>query len=219
MRTPWRLAELGQLRHARHGAVVVHDFADHAALAQTGEPRQIDRRFGLPGADQHAAFARPQGKDMAGTSQIAGLAGRIDGDADGVRAVGRGDAGGDALGRFDGFAKRRAETRVVARRHGRQLQRVADFGAERKADQAARVPGHEVDDFGRDLFGGDGEVAFVFAIFIVDDDQHPAGPKILDRFGDGGERHGNTRIAGAKRERSRIQNTEVRIQNEEGLKA
>ena len=190
MRTSWRLAELVQLRHARHGPVVVHDFADHAALAQTREPRQIDGRFGLPGSNQHAAFASPQRKDMAGTNQIAGLAGGVDSDADGVRAVGRGDARGDALGRFNGFGERGAKARVVARRHGRELQRVADFGAERKADQAARVPRHEVDDVGRDFFGGDGDVAFVFAIFIVDDDQHPAGPKILDGFGDGSKRHG-----------------------------
>ena len=190
MRTLWSLAEFGQLRDARHGSVVVHDFADHAALAQTGQPRQIHGRFGLPGAHQHAAFAGPQGKDMAGTNQIARLAGGIDRHADGVRAVGRRNAGGDAFGRFNGFAKRGAEARVVARRHGRQLQRVANFGAERETDQAARVPRHEVDDLGSDFFGGDGDVAFVLAILIVDDDEHPAGPKVLDRFGDGSKWHG-----------------------------
>ncbi|MFQ8806808.1 MAG: hypothetical protein ACLR8Y_19255 [Alistipes indistinctus] len=29
---------------------------------------------------------------------------------------------------------------------------------------------HEVDDFGRDLFRSDDEVAFVFTVFVVDDD-------------------------------------------------
>src|SRR5262249_51275149 len=33
---------------------------------------------------------------------------------------------------------------------------------------------HEVDDLGRDLFGRDRQVAFVLAVFIVDDDDHPA---------------------------------------------
>ena len=158
-------------------------------MAQAGQPRQIHRRFGLARAHQHAAFAGPQGKDVAGTNQIARLAGRIDGDADGVRAVGRGDARGDALGRFNGFAKRGAESRIVARGHGRQLQRVADFGAERKADQAAGVPGHEIDDLGSDHLGRDRNVAFVLAIFIVDDDEHPAGPKVFDGFGNGSKWH------------------------------
>ncbi len=130
-----------------------------------------------------------------------------------MRPVGRGDAGGDALRRFDGFGKRGAEARIVARRHGWQLQRVADFGTEREADQAARVPRHEVDDVGRDFFGGYGDVAFVFAIFIVDDDEHPAGPEVFDGFGDGSKGHGNSRIAGEKK--MRRQNSEFRSQDSE----
>ena len=156
---------------------------------KSGQPRQIHRGFGLARPHQHAAFSRPQRKDVAGANQIARSAGRIDGHADGVRAVGRGDAGGDALGRFNGFAKCSAESRIVARGHGRQLERVADFGAERKADQAAGVPGHEIDDLGRDHLGRDGDVAFVLAIFIVDDDEHPPGPKVFDGFGNGSKRH------------------------------
>ena len=38
-------------------------------------------------------------------------------------------------------------------------------------------------------FGGHGEVAFIFAIFVVDDDQHAAGAKLLDGFGDGRKGH------------------------------
>ena len=49
--------------------------------------------------------------------------------------------------------------------------------------------GHEIDDFRRDLFGGDGEVAFVFAILVVDHDQHAAGADFLNRLGNRDERH------------------------------
>ena len=70
---------------------------------QSGQARQIDGGFGLAGANQHAAFARAQGKDVSGTRQIAGPAGRIDGDPDGVRPIGGGDAGGDAFARVDGL--------------------------------------------------------------------------------------------------------------------
>ena len=56
-----------------------------------------------------------------------------------------------------------------------------------QADQAAAVLGHEVDGFGRDFFGGHGEVAFVFAVFVVDQDDHAALADFFDGFFDGGE--------------------------------
>ena len=40
--------------------------------------------------------------------------------------------------------------------------------------EAAAVAGHEVDDLGRDLLGGDGEVALVLAVLVVDDHDHAA---------------------------------------------
>ncbi len=64
-------AEFSELRDARHGAVVVHDFADHAAVAKASQPRQIDGGFGLPSSHQHAAFARAQREDVTGADQIA----------------------------------------------------------------------------------------------------------------------------------------------------
>ena len=67
---------------------------------------------------------------------------------------------------------------------------VAAFGSQRQADQPAPVDGHEVDGFGGDELGGHGEVALVFAVFVIDDDQHAAGADFFDRLGDGGECHG-----------------------------
>ena len=64
-------AEFPKLRHARHGAVLVHDFADDAGGVESGEPREIDRSFGLSGADQHAAIGRAQRENVAGTREVA----------------------------------------------------------------------------------------------------------------------------------------------------
>ena len=58
------------------------------------------------------------------------------------------------------------------------------------ADQAAAVGGHEVDDFRRDALGGDGEIAFVFAVLVVDDDDDAAVAQFVDGFGDGNKSHG-----------------------------
>ena len=41
--------------------------------------------------------------------------------------------------------------------------------------------GHEVDGFGGNLLGGHGEVALVFAVFVVDDDDHAAGTDLGER--------------------------------------
>ena len=59
------LGEGDQVRHARHGAVVVHDLADDAGRVEAGEAREIDAGLGMAGAHQHAALARDQREDVA----------------------------------------------------------------------------------------------------------------------------------------------------------
>ena len=64
---------------------------------EAGEPGDVDRRLGMAGADQHAAVARDQREDVAGRDDMLAALGGVDRDRDGARAVGGGDAGGDAL--------------------------------------------------------------------------------------------------------------------------
>ena len=58
--------------------------------------------------------------------------------------------------------------------HQRNVEIVETLSGHRQADQAATVRRHEVDGFGRDLLGCDHQVAFVFAVFVIDDDDYPA---------------------------------------------
>ena len=110
------LRELRQLRHARHRAVVVHDFADDAGRIEAGDAGQVDGRLGLPGAHEHAAVARLERKHVAGPGEISGPGRRIDRRQHGDRAVARRDAGArHALG-LDRHAERRVEARRVLRR-------------------------------------------------------------------------------------------------------
>ena len=178
-----------QLRHARHGAVLIHDFADDSAGFELGQAGQIDGGLGLSGANQHAAFAGAQGEDVARAGEVARTAGGPDGGADGVGAVGRGDSGGDALGGVDGFAEGGAEARGVHGRDQGQMQGIATLRRQRQADQAAPMHGHEVDRLGRNELGGQGQVALVFAVFVVDHHQHAAGADFLDGLGNGGKWH------------------------------
>ena len=49
--------------------------------------------------------------------------------------------------------------------------------------------GHEVDGLGRGKLGGNDEVAFVLAAFVVDEDDEVALAKGFEDLGDGCERH------------------------------
>ena len=89
--------EIHQVVEPGHGPVVAHDLADHAAGVEAGEAGDVDRRFGMAGADQHAAGPRDQRENVAGRDERVGPVAGIDGDRDGARAVGGADSGGDAL--------------------------------------------------------------------------------------------------------------------------
>ena len=57
---PVALGDGDEVGQPRHGAVLVHDLADHARGVQPGEPRDVDRRLGVAGADEDAAVAGAQ---------------------------------------------------------------------------------------------------------------------------------------------------------------
>ena len=62
------------------------------------------------------------------------------------------------------------------------------FFGERDADETAPVCRHEVDRFGGDELGGHAEVAFVFTVFVVDENDHLAradvGDRVVDALGE-----------------------------------
>src|SRR5262249_39752458 len=98
-------AKLDELRHAGHGAVLAHDLADYASRRERGDAREVYGGFGLAGADEDAAVAGAQRKDVAGPCQVLWLGFGINGRQDGDGAVGSADSGGDADAGVDGFSK------------------------------------------------------------------------------------------------------------------
>ena len=182
------LRELRQLRHARHRPVLVHDFADHAGRIEPGDAREVDRRFGLAGAHEHAAVARAQRRDVPGPDEVRGPGLRIDGRQDRGGAIGRGNPGRHVILGVDRDAEGGAELRRVVVHRERQLELVEALAGHRQADLPAAFPGHEVDDLGRDLLRRDGQVPLVLAVLVVDDDDHAAVAEGVDGLFDGGER-------------------------------
>jgi hypothetical protein len=170
-----------------HRPVLVEDLADDARRRQACQAREIDGRLGVPGALEHPAAAGAQREDVAGVHEVLGGAGGVDGGLDGARAVVGGDAGGDALTRLDRDCERGFVQRLVAPGHGAEAELLAALGAERQADQAACLLGHEVDRLGRGELRGHHEVALVLAVFAVAHDHGAPGADVGDRVIDGVE--------------------------------
>jgi hypothetical protein len=177
---PVKFAELHEVRNARHRSVVAHDFADHGSRRQPGNAGQIHGSFGLAGANQDSPVSRAKREDVARACEIAGSGVGVYRPENGGCAVLGGDSSGNAEPRLDRHAESRAIGCGIAviRYHQRNIEIVQALPGHGKADQSTAVRCHEVDGFGRDFFGGDHEVALVFTVLIIDDDDHPPFPNL-----------------------------------------
>ena len=153
-----------------------------------GDARQIDGRLGLARADHHAARS----------ATAAGTCGPAAPDRT-AASPGRSRPAPSPRGRRRKCRWSCAPWLRSARRtpcrsascsghHQRNLELVEPLGRHRQADQPAAVARHEIDGLRRDFLGGDRQVAFVLAVLIVDDDDHPAGADGVERVFDAGER-------------------------------
>ncbi|MCY1431480.1 hypothetical protein D9M71_474500 [compost metagenome] len=183
-----------QVRAAGHGAVVVHHFDDHRGRGETGQAGQVATGFGVAGAGQHAAFPGAQREDVARLHDVGGTCVGGDGGGHGAGAIGGGDTGGHADGGLDGHGERGAEHAAVARHHLLQAQAFAVFVGQGQADQATGFTGHEADCLGCAAVGGQQQVAFVFPVFIVDQQDHFAEAVIFDDFFDAVEGHAGVSV-------------------------
>src|SRR6266853_1131016 len=93
----------------------------------------------------------------------------------------RADPGGHAFGGLDADGERGAEGALVLAHHHAQAELADLLLGQREADQPARVLGHEVDGLRRDELRRQDEVALVLAVGVVDQDDHPAPPQLLER--------------------------------------
>lgn len=186
------LAEVFEVVAAHHFAVVAEDFADDGGGFHAGEACEVDGAFGLAGADEDAAVAGAEGVDVAGSEEVLRLGVVGDGDLHGDGAVLGTDAGGDAEAGVgvDGDGEVGAELGGVLLGLGVELEAVALLAGEREADDAASVGDHEVDGFGGAGLGGVDDVAFIFAVFVVDEDDGLARPQVGQDVLDGAHRHG-----------------------------
>src|SRR5512147_515906 len=84
--------------------------------------------------------------------------------------VGRGNARRNIPARIDGYREGRSKRSGVLDRLLRQLQLFDSLRREGQADQATGMLGHEIDGMGGNLLGSDDEIAFIFPVFVIHQD-------------------------------------------------
>ena len=200
-------AKFQQLRHARHGAVFVHNFTDYARGSEPRDARKVHAGLSLPCAHQNSAIPRPQGKHMARPRQILRFGLRINRRENGDRPVRGADARGHANARIDRLAKGRSVHRSIDCRHQGQVQLVAALFRQRQANEPTAIFGHEVNGVRRDFLRRHCEIAFVLAVLVVHQDNHASLANLFDSFLDRGEigyvSHRTKNIAEVGREKER----------------
>jgi hypothetical protein len=159
------------------------------AEREAGQPRQVATGLGVTGAGQHATFLGAQREDVAGLHQIFSAGIRRHGSRDRAGSVSGGNAGGDTDGCFNRYGECGAEHAAIARHHLLQAQALAVIVGQGQADQPACLACHETDRFGCATVGGQQQVAFVFAVFVIDQQDHFAEAIIFDDFFDAVEGH------------------------------
>ena len=138
--------------------------------------------------NEDAAVARDQGENVTGGDDVvAGLA-AVDRDRHGARAVARRNAGGDAFACLDRGGEGGFVPRAVVAAHQFEPQFLDAVPGQRQADEAAAVGDHEIDRVGGRHLRRDDQIALIFAILVIDQDEHPAVARFGDNFFGGGHR-------------------------------
>lgn len=164
------LGEFQQFRQTRHRAVVIEDFAEHADGAQAREAHEVNGRLGVAGALEDAAGFGAERENMPRLHEIIRHGGGRRHDLDRPGAVGGADAGADALGGIHADLKIGAMAFAILLHHAVNAQLLEPFAGGGDADEAAAELGHEIDGGGRGMLAGADEVALVFAVGVVHDD-------------------------------------------------
>lgn len=151
---------------------------------------KVDRSLRVPRPLEHAAGPGEQRKDVARSNEVGWPGVGVHGEQDRLRAIGSRYPGRDVVSRLDRDTERGAAARVVGAfiDHQRYLEFRETLLVRRHADQPAPVRGHEIHDLWGHEFRRADEIAFVFAVLVVQDDDHLPVSQIVDDVFDLGER-------------------------------
>ena len=170
------------MRHASHCAVGIEDFDQTRHRLESGQASQVNSGFGVSGARQDSAVLCVERIDMSGASEPFGASVGIGQGANGRRTVVCRDTGGASFEQVHGYGEGRAEHRCIGLDLVLQLQLATAFLGDRRAKHAASELKHVVDFLGSNEFCGRNQVAFVFSVLVIDDNNEFPGFEVLKGF-------------------------------------
>ncbi len=177
-----RAGEFDQIGQTRHRAVVLEHFANHRCRLKPGQLGEIATGFGMSGAHQHATFACDDREGVSRHHEIGRLGVARHRRLHGACAILRRDARRHAFSGFDRGRECGAVRARIVVCHLHQTELAGACFGDRQADETACVRHHEIDRLRRHVVGGQDDIAFVFAIFIVNQNDHAPGADFNDDF-------------------------------------
>ena len=190
------LRQRHQLGGAHHGAVLPHDLTAQAAFLQPRQTAQVNGGLRMALPLQHAVFLRQQREHMARSAEILRPRALLHAGHRRHGALGGGDAGGGG-NVVDGHREGRFVVVGVVLHHLGELQLADKSLRHGHTDQALAVGGHEVDVLRGGKLGGADEIAFVFTVGVICDQNDLSLSQILQCFGNGIEIHGKFSLSKA----------------------
>jgi len=164
-----------------HRPVVVDDFADRPDRVQPGKPGQVHGGLGVPGARQHTTGTGLQRKHVSRPGEVTCGRRGVAEQPDGACPICGGDAGADSVPSVDADGVCGALGILVVLTHRGQHQPVEVGALHRDAHHTGAVPDGECQQFRGGRLGREDEVALVFPVGAVDDDNGLAGADITER--------------------------------------
>ena len=192
---PVLFLELEQLGQPGHRAVLVEDFADDGGGIEARQAGQIDGGLRVTCAPQDATRFALQREDMTGLHKICSRANPGCKHLNRQCAVVGADARGDAPGGVDGYREIRLMHFAVVGDHALQPQLAGALLGDRRANQPPAMLRHEIDGRIGDFRCRHDEIAFVFTISVISDDDHAALSDVCDGVRDGIKMHTHRRTS------------------------
>ena len=176
-----------ELRHACHGAVFVENLDETGGRLHARHASQVNGGFCVAGASQHTAVLGVERVDVSRSAEVFGKHVGIGECTDGGGAVVTTHAGCAAFEQVYRHGEGSAQHAGVVLHLVVQSELVAAFNGDGSAEHAASVFQHEVHLLGGDEFSCHDEVAFVFAVFVIDHDDKLSFFEVLKCFFDGSQ--------------------------------
>ena len=128
-------------------------------------------------AHQHTAVLRPEREDMARRHDVIGLGMGVHRSFNCARPIIGRNTCRHTVTRLNRNSKGCGTTALIVAHHGRQAKLIDPLSRQRQANQTTALHGHKVDDLRGCKFSRNNEITFIFPIFIINKNNHPALPE------------------------------------------